>query len=58
MISQTQPKDMRVDYDFLIEIHFDLYISVIYNAKNSKILKVKYLIGNIWNRKDIEISIK
>lgn len=43
MISHTQPKDMRVDYDFLNEIHFDLYISVIYKAKNSKILKMKYI---------------
>jgi hypothetical protein len=43
MISHTQPKDMRVDYDFLNEIHFDLYISVIYNANNSKILKMKYI---------------
>jgi hypothetical protein len=43
IIPYTAPKDMGVDYRFWNEFHSDFYLSVLYNAKNSKILKMKYV---------------
>ena len=43
IIPYTVPKDMGVYYRFWNEFHSDFYLSMLYNANDSKILKMKYI---------------
>ena len=38
-----QPKDLRIDYMFWNEFHFNFYASTIFNSKKSRIVKIQYV---------------
>lgn len=43
IIPYTVPRDTSIDYRFWNEFHSNYYLSMLFNAKNSKILKMKYV---------------
>ena len=42
-IPYEQPKDLEIDYRFWNEFHSNLYASVNFNSKKSKVVKMQYV---------------